>query len=1616
VEGTEALAGALQLPLRIEDADDAERPVQPESMPQLLLLLPESTERSAGSAESSSVAASVASHLADPALPAAGAHFTTGDSGEQPFEGSSAPLTEDRGEAVSGAVFSDDLSASACDAADQLTASSGKVSVAAPEPGSAPERGEWEELERSIPSLLPATATSGPRKSVSFGADLYLASHSTFALEQAGSLREDELLSALSAGPLGNDTARENDDETVATAMVLAPGTHKEENMEENKEENGGSDDYSKDEVGAAAERATAASPTTLISRDNVEQETCAAPLTLSNCAASRATSYATTTIGAGEELMQVMAGTARTGSSRAEWEVAVVEEGDEEEGDGSQAGSCASSFVMKAQPVLPTLFKIGILNPDEARHDPAYWLAKSLGDLTAEERRQYRIRRLQLLRREDELRRRVRLLRERRDEVVEDAVDLLAPVMERLQPLIDRAAPIVDRVSKRSLQAARSGLRILREITQTYGGRRLKDVIRFGRLIKQLQRAGLKTLQGAVAARANSGGVAHHSGTGVAENAFTGVGRRVGPVEHEVLAVITDMLEELEYREVEDEVEAVLLDVCAAIEAAAVREQVLLVLNDACSLVEARTEKTRQERLAPMAPKQPVPLEDSGPSDYDFERLVQHLNIDAYGAVGGRLSSKLAEGAEQEDEEGEADAGSEGDGGDEESALQGSQSADGEQRSAATEGQEEENSEEGEEADDEDGDADGDDGASGAEEEEDEEEVENGGVVGGTGADDDAEEDDGGDEEDQDGDDEDDEDEEEGTEEGEDGEEDEEDGAGSVNSELRGRLQQVRALDEEAASAAQELVTVTAQLLELPAVEGAEEAGARSEVAGVLDDLCCRVEVRCVLEDLCAAVEGAVEAEAAEEVSLFRDLSELDISGVSAASSAAADLALEERLVGCEITFMIFVGPEQRQLEGLADIEAEDIAIMLQQQLYDPDAPLQQGKYTAAALEVRSETAHKRQRFDTWEGFYTHLVHPSFFGYSSKLTPARAPQLVGEDGLVNGRLQSGTVPMNPTLLFTEREKDTFQELNNRPLLRPPGERVKREDVSDDDEASAGPAGSKAGGAEGDLDLNVDEFAQDVRRLKLFRPNMSALTAKDIQRLRRVHKAFEERYEETTRRGLVGGAGLRPEQFQALKDRDSAYRIYRTARQKFKHVNKHLSDELVLPPLEVTHIDHATFEGWVQEVRAEDHQRLMEARALAAKRKKVLQQEAQLRRLASQKRFWIVDTFIGACESPLDVGHAFEEQMLKAEIQREFLRQKEESGAALPESGGSAADKLLKELQEQQRAFKQAVIAEEKRTRKLFEFAVRWSRKRDGQQRSQSQPPSVPASAKIGARRGEGGVEAEAASELGSDSGPVLDGALVAVPAVEVDLGRPQTATTTATRPSAAESTGEEAPSLLKAHLHEYLAVAHRAVVREERRRAREARRAAREARAAEKERKLQSLRAFHGKGGAKGAGVAVEVGLEGEEEEEELSSDEGTEAELLSPLASPSPLRGGAAPFSFAATELELSPEEFRLVSELQWVRTVAKYAQFQKCLLELPTLDDATFARDELIQVTYHLQWTSVNFEEYANALLRRLFAPCRTVRSGAVRGRARVRRSAGRAGRGKGGGRSGDGPAQE
>lgn len=326
---------------------------------------------------------------------------------------------------------------------------------------------------------------------------------------------------------------------------------------------------------------------------------------------------------------------------------------------------------------------------------------------------------------------------------------------------------------------------------------------------------------------------------------------------------------------------------------------------------------------------------------------------------------------------------------------------------------------------------------------------------------------------------------------------------------------QVIQQISEEEQSAVSQLGTIADELsrLEDDVISMAHDCPV--ELVRLMEEMCHIVEQRCseVMtaenhlidnDNLTLVVDDDISDTAHDDTS--RDVSSKLIDcDATAGSSSSRSSRVDQRdregaddpILGCEVTFMIYVGKEQQQIHGLQDIEAEDIAVMIQEQLYNPDSILHQGLYSSTVVDVRYKVAHHRKVFQQWESFWVHLIHPTFFGYSA-LPPKRKNNIDPSD-TIDGRLISGIVPLNPTVLFNERNKATFIELGKRPILKEPGVYHSRWQEIDDAESKSATIVEKTL-----LDYNVDEFAQ--YNSKIYRPNYNTLTKKIILRLQRQHK------------------------------------------------------------------------------------------------------------------------------------------------------------------------------------------------------------------------------------------------------------------------------------------------------------------------------------------------------------------------------------------------------------------------------------------------------------------------------------------------------------------------------
>eukprot|EP01031_Cornospumella_fuschlensis_P033593 gene33593-40639_t len=341
-------------------------------------------------------------------------------------------------------------------------------------------------------------------------------------------------------------------------------------------------------------------------------------------------------------------------------------------------------------------------------------------------------------------------------------------------------------------------------------------------------------------------------------------------------------------------------------------------------------------------------------------------------------------------------------------------------------------------------------------------------------------------------------------------------------------------------------------------------------------------------------------------------------------------------RLFGCEISVLVTVKPEQRAaVAGLHDLKSDDVAIFLLNQLFDPMSILNSMKVTKDVVDISFVPMFETKGpFDNWTSYWIHLIHPSFLTYSTRKHGSIQEAQEETDALTlyTRTLAPGLKIVNPIETFDDRTRQAFQALARRPMLLPPGYRKKRTDELEESEAAESTSASQTTGL---IDLGGDEFGTNAKgkKMQLFRPNMERLTPRDLERLQRVYKACKHIYETEMLPGLINNS-MRPTQYEALKNLEASFRIYRTAKQRFERSLRKaaadsgsLSSDAVIP-LKITNIEQAQYDLWLEEVKEEDRQRLREHRENAAKVREELKHEAKLRREADQTKMLLMEGFI----------------------------------------------------------------------------------------------------------------------------------------------------------------------------------------------------------------------------------------------------------------------------------------------------------------------------------------------------------------------------------------------------
>jgi hypothetical protein len=406
---------------------------------------------------------------------------------------------------------------------------------------------------------------------------------------------------------------------------------------------------------------------------------------------------------------------------------------------------------------------------------------------------------------------------------------------------------------------------------------------------------------------------------------------------------------------------------------------------------------------------------------------------------------------------------------------------------------------------------------------------------------------------------------------------------------------------------------------------------------------------------------------------------------------NVAYDETQDKRLFGCEITLSIRVKDEQRRIiPGLDSLNAQDIAIYLQNQIYDQNSILNLGKITSTIVDLQIVPVfNKIESFEQWTSYWIHFMHPVFFNYSTRhkdhdmeliqrneqrllssqqqqrsrrypsyysnsddslpnqdlvvyqpernLHDENASQRTSStvaDGKDQGKLPPGLKFVNPIHSFNPRTQEAFTAVLGKPLILPSDYRVKNTDSLE--ELFSQDSYLVRKDDENYLDIRVDDFHKELRQngITIYRPNMEEITEKDVARCKRVYFAAKDLYETEMRTGLENNS-LKPKQYALMKLTQLSLRIYLTAKAKLQQLRRREifkglreKDPFNLPDFNPTLIDDDLFRSWIQEVVDEDKQRLAERQVRAEKLKILLKQENLLRRNAMKLKYWIMENFI----------------------------------------------------------------------------------------------------------------------------------------------------------------------------------------------------------------------------------------------------------------------------------------------------------------------------------------------------------------------------------------------------
>lgn len=305
--------------------------------------------------------------------------------------------------------------------------------------------------------------------------------------------------------------------------------------------------------------------------------------------------------------------------------------------------------------------------------------------------------------------------------------------------------------------------------------------------------------------------------------------------------------------------------------------------------------------------------------------------------------------------------------------------------------------------------------------------------------------------------------------------------------------------------------------------------------------------------------------------------------------------------VIGCQVSILVHVDDSLKQNMYLYDLQSDDIAVMLANQLKDRNSVLSKGSVTKHIVDINHKSVFSKRRFQEWEHLWVHFLSPTYFRYCTK--PSKKQRFVAPREA--GRLKSGVLLVNPTDSFNENQKEVFMG-----LIQP-----KSKFVIDDRNAAA------------TLNFDVDDIGAELfdehgaAKLSIYRPNLNEITKREVEKCKRIYRGFLDKHNTEMQFGLARG-GLRANQYAALKDLETSKRIYDIAKQKLAR-DERLNNETPAFVPQITKISDEQFGEWMKEAKEEEAAELLEKKMKKIQQSELRKQEAEMRRRYAQQKNWM---------------------------------------------------------------------------------------------------------------------------------------------------------------------------------------------------------------------------------------------------------------------------------------------------------------------------------------------------------------------------------------------------------